>query len=256
MSLPPAEAAPNTSVDPSNKPTSAAVFSERYLTTTQEHFNNTFAVNAVGPYWLSASFLPLLEAWKSTPGGSKFAPQIVMTSSMNGWTKDLSTAGLSVPYAMSKSAIGHFTSSLAHDLLPLGIRVNGIAPGLFITEMTAPGTIDSAGISHLESKETGLIPLDKMPLFEIPCRQARNTGVPLLGGTNRDMGSLALFLTANWYVNGETVLIDGGVSFPLLHQLNFRPNLFSDSFETPIVVLKKFGNDMTINSVQKSGAWG
>lgn len=179
-----------------------------------------------------------------------------MTSSMNGWTKDLSTAGLSVPYAMSKSAIGHFTSSLAHDLLPLGIRVNGIAPGLFITEMTAPGTIDSAGISHLESKETGLIPLDKMPLFEIPCRQARNTGVPLLGGTNRDMGSLALFLTANWYVNGETVLIDGGVSFPLLHQLNFRPNLFSDSFETPIVVLKKFGNDMTINSVQKSGAWG
>lgn len=32
------------------------------------------------------------------------------------------------------------------------------------------------------------------------------------GGTNRDVGSLALFLVANWFVNGETVLIDGGVS--------------------------------------------
>lgn len=210
LSLPPAESAPNTSASPSTKPTSASAFADRYMAITQENFTNTFAVNSIGPYWLSAAFLPLLEAWKSTPGGSKFAPQIVMTSSMNGWTKDLSTAGLSVPYAMSKSAIGHFTSTLAHDLLPLGIRVNGIAPGLFITEMTAPGSIDAAGISHLESKETGTIPPERMPLFEVPCRQAPNTGVPLLGGTNRDMGSLALFLTANWYVNGETVLIDGG----------------------------------------------
>lgn len=31
------------------------------------------------------------------------------------------------------------------------------------------------------------------------------------GGTQRDIGSLALFLVANWFVNGETVLIDGGV---------------------------------------------
>lgn len=31
------------------------------------------------------------------------------------------------------------------------------------------------------------------------------------GGTQRDMGTLALFLVANWFVNGETVLIDGGV---------------------------------------------
>lgn len=26
------------------------------------------------------------------------------------------------------------------------------------------------------------------------------------------MGMLALFLVSNWFVNGETVLIDGGVS--------------------------------------------
>lgn len=211
LTFPPAVSAPNTSASPASKETSADLFAERYLAITQENFNNTFATNTIGPYWMSAAFLPLLEAWKSTPGGAKFAPQIVMISSMNGWTKDLSTAGFGIPYAMSKSAIGHFTSSLAHELLPLGIRVNGIAPGFFITELTAPGTMDTAGVSHLELKETGMIPPERLPPFDIPCRQAPDTGVSLIGGTNRDMGSLALFLTANWYVNGETVLIDGGI---------------------------------------------
>ncbi len=54
-----------------------------------------------------------------------------MTSSMNGWTKDPATAGFSFPYLYSKSAIGHATSTLAHELLPLGVRVNGIAPGMY-----------------------------------------------------------------------------------------------------------------------------
>ena len=52
--------------------------------------------------------------------------------------QDTSTAGLSFPYMMSKSAIGHATSSLAHELLPLGIRVNGIAPGLFPSNVRPP----------------------------------------------------------------------------------------------------------------------
>ncbi|THH11656.1 hypothetical protein EW145_g498 [Phellinidium pouzarii] len=210
MSEPPAQSAPNTSLSPSSNPTSATAFLERYWSVTQEAFDNTLRTNAIGPYWLSAAFLPLLEKWKNSEGGRKFAPQIVMTSSMNGWTKNLATGGHSFPYTMSKSAIGHFTSGLAHDLLPLGIRVNGIAPGWFITEMTALGSIDANGISHIDADETTKISEDKLPNFDIPTRQAPGTGVPVLGGTNRDMGSLALFLTVNWFVNGETVLIDGG----------------------------------------------
>ena len=60
--------------------------------------------------------------------GKKFVPQVIITSSMNGWTKDPATSGGSFPYLYSKSAIGHATGTLAHELLPLGIRVNGIAP--------------------------------------------------------------------------------------------------------------------------------
>ena len=104
----------------------------------EEQFDNVMHANAVGPYWLTFAFLPLLEKWKemgfTAANGRKFAPQIIMTSSMNGWTKDPATSGLTFPYLYSKSAIGHATSTLAHELLPLGIRVNGIAPGSCLEE--------------------------------------------------------------------------------------------------------------------------
>lgn len=77
--------------------------------------------------------------------------------------------------------------------------------GLFQTEMTAPGTADAVGLSH--------IPEDEKQDFEVPATQPPVVpeGKPPYGGSVRDMGSLALFLVGNWFVNGETVLIDGGV---------------------------------------------
>jgi len=192
----------------SAKPPSSATavaFREAYFDTVSEgDFDNSIRTNAAGPYWLTFAFLPLLENWKEYGGATrKFVPQVIMTSSMNGWTKDPATGATSFPYLYSKSALGHATASLAHELLPLGIRVNGIAPGLFVTEMTAPGTMDAVGQSHL--------PPDKSFPFEIPVSQPTEPGLQAeIGGTNRDMGSLVLFLVSNWFVNGETVLIDGG----------------------------------------------
>ncbi|KAJ7083413.1 NAD-P-binding protein [Mycena belliarum] len=157
----------------------------------QADFTDTLNTNAVGPYWLTFAFLPLLERWKAAAHGTKFAPQVVMTSSMNGWSKDPATCGFSFPYLFSKSALGHATASLAHELLPLGVRVNGIAPGLFPTQLITQSS-DSLGRSTFP------------PGFNPGCE------VPAGAGTPRDMGTLALFLVANWHVNGETVLIDGG----------------------------------------------
>ena len=119
------------------------------------------------------------------------------------YLQDPATAGSSFPYMYSKSAIGHATASLAHELLPLGIRVNGIAPGLFVSEMTAPGTADETGQSKF--------PANKAAAFEVPVSRPVAPGQQRVG-TNKDMGALVLFLVANWYVDGETVLIDGGVS--------------------------------------------
>ena len=120
----------------------------------------------------------------------------------------------------SKAAIGQATAALAHELLPLGIRVNGIAPGLFISEMSAPGTVDELGQSHFSP--------DSKFAFEVPTSRPVPPGT-WRSGSNKDMGALVLFLVSNWFVDGETVLIDGGVSAmlyirtaPLLTFLNLQ----------------------------------
>ncbi|KAJ7578539.1 hypothetical protein C8J56DRAFT_797491 [Mycena floridula] len=183
------------------KPESGATASEyvaRFFDDiSQEDFDNTLKTNAVGPYWLTFAFLPLLEKWNKSEEShtQKFAAGVIMTSSMNGWTKDSMTSGKSYPYLFSKSALGHATASLAHELLPLGIRVNGIAPGLFPTDMAIPGATDENGVTH--------VPEGFAPEFEVPAKLTTD-------GARRDMAGLALFLVANGYVNGETVLIDGG----------------------------------------------
>lgn len=56
---------------------------------------------------------------------------------------------------------------------------------------------------HMDENNTTTIAPDKKYSFEVP------TNNP--AGTRHDMGSLVLFLVTNWFVNGETVLIDGGV---------------------------------------------
>ncbi|KAJ7112562.1 NAD-P-binding protein [Mycena epipterygia] len=175
--------------------TAADYVSAYFDAVSQEDFTDVLSTNAVGPYWLTFAFLPLLESWKNSdaPAAKKFAPQVIMTSSINGWTKDPATGAFSFPYLFSKSALGHATASLAHELLPLGIRVNGIAPGMY-------HSVSSPWLSLTFVIQSRPFPHPALAGFQIP------SGV----GTPRDMGSLALFLVANWFVNGETVLIDGG----------------------------------------------
>lgn len=110
----------------------------------------------------------------------------------------------------SKAAIGQATSTLARELLPLGIRVNGIAPGLFVSGMSVPGSTDASGQSFSKNN---------VHPFAVPTSQLPGElgGPPNAGGSRRDVASLVLFLLSNWYVNGETVLIDGGVSIKFIY---------------------------------------
>ncbi|KAF8638200.1 hypothetical protein AX16_010546 [Volvariella volvacea WC 439] len=190
---------PSNALTPSSDVTAQDYMRELFDPVSEEDFGNVYHTNAVGPYWFSLAFLPLLEKWKKAPipAAKRFVPQVIMISSMNGWSKDAATCGFSFPYMFSKSAIGHATASLAHELIPLGIRVNGIAPGLFITQLSSPGPTDELGRGHLRLPEG----TTHSGSFTVPTGQT---------GSARDMGTLALFLVANWFVNGETVLIDGG----------------------------------------------
>jgi 3-oxoacyl-[acyl-carrier protein] reductase len=91
-------------------------------------------------------------------------------------------------YASSKGAIVTYTRALAKELGPLGIRVNGVAPGLIDTRF------------HVQ--------------FNTPeGRRAAVEGTPLRReGTAEDVANLVVFLASDKaaFITGETVQINGG----------------------------------------------
>lgn len=97
------------------------------------------------------------------------------------------------PYNASKGATVHLTRMLAHEVASSGlkIRVNGIAPGVFPSEMTAGESDEIQKSSILKEKYEGKVP----------------AGRP---GRDEDMAGAVLFTTANQYLNGQTIVVDGG----------------------------------------------
>jgi 3-oxoacyl-[acyl-carrier protein] reductase len=91
-------------------------------------------------------------------------------------------------YAASKGAVLTFTRSLAKEVGPLGIRVNGIAPGLIATRF------------H--------------DTFSTPeGRQATVNRTPLhREGQPEDVAGIALFLASPHasFIAGETIEVNGG----------------------------------------------
>lgn len=91
-------------------------------------------------------------------------------------------------YASSKGAIVTYTRALAKELGPLGIRVNGVAPGLIDTRF------------HVQ--------------FNTPeGRRSAVEGTPLRReGSAEDVANLVLFLASDKaaFITGETVQINGG----------------------------------------------
>lgn len=78
-------------------------------------FEVVMRVNLFAPVFLARAAVPLMEAGSS----------IITTTSIQGFDP---SAAL-VDYAMTKAALVAFTSALAEELGPRGIRVNAVAPG-------------------------------------------------------------------------------------------------------------------------------
>lgn len=93
------------------------------------------------------------------------------------------------PYAVSKAGVGTMTRALATEWGPRGVRVNGIAPGFILTDLT-------------------------QKLWSDPGMQAwgqANTPQGRLG-VPEDMVGAALFLAspASAFMTGQTLFVDGG----------------------------------------------
>jgi len=98
--------------------------------------------------------------------------------------------GILVPgYAAAKGGLAQVTKALANEWAPLGINVNGIAPGYISTDNTAP----------LRADETR----NRQILERIP---AARWGDPV------DVAGAAVFLAspASDYINGHILVVDGG----------------------------------------------
>ena len=142
-------------------------------------WEKTLNLNVRASYFTAQAFARELVA-RQRPGA------IVTTCSTNGFQPEED----STAYDVSKGAMVMLTRTLAQSLASHHIRVNGIAPGLIRTPLTA-GLNDAAKIRHYEKK----ILLGRL-------------------GEPDDCAGAAVFLLspAARYITGQILVVDGGLT--------------------------------------------
>jgi len=112
---------------------------------------------------------------------------IVNVSSMSGRVVNVPQHQAS--YNASKAAVDQLTKSLAVEWADLGVRVNAVAPGYFLSDMTRQFTDANP---ELAARWRAMIPLGRM-------------------GEPEDLDALVVYLSssASSYVTGQSIVIDG-----------------------------------------------
>lgn len=91
---------------------------------TIDGFDKQFNTNFRASYFLSKAFLEFKEKERSTSG------ELVFISSETG------NQAYDIPYGMTKAALNSLTRALSRKVYTSGIRVNAVAPGVTISDMT------------------------------------------------------------------------------------------------------------------------
>jgi ketoreductase RED2 len=140
------------------------------------HWEKVLRTNVVGTFLVSQAALPLLrqagDGW------------IINITSLAG----IRQTGSSLPYAVSKAALGHLTAIMAKHAEG-GVRVNAVAPGLVATPWTEQWHERKAGVELIA------------PLHRV--------------ATPDDIAEACVALATARYVTGQTLVVDGGLGLTI-----------------------------------------
>ncbi len=144
-------------------------------------WDKVFDLNVRGLFYLSQQ---VAKRMKEQGGGS-----IINISSISAWRCAPDAQEPVVAYNASKGAVISLTRDMAVKLAADNIRVNGIAPGAFLTDM----------MSHIVHDN------DKRSAFESAIPQQRS-------GNEDDIKGVVVFLAgpASAFITGQTLVVDGG----------------------------------------------
>jgi NAD(P)-dependent dehydrogenase (short-subunit alcohol dehydrogenase family) len=154
---------------------------EEFLEVDEDAFDRMMDINVKGVYFgAQAAAKRMVKA-----GGGR----IINISSVAG----LEGSGEFITYCGTKGAVRLLTYAMAAKLGPDGVRVNAIHPGLIETTMTT----EDYPIMGTDAEEDFL--------QSIPSRRA---------GQPEDVADTALYLASDLsdYVNGESLIVDGGMT--------------------------------------------
>ncbi|KAL2110589.1 hypothetical protein VUR80DRAFT_963 [Thermomyces stellatus] len=150
-----------------------------------EAFAKVIDLNVKSVFTTVRLFAPLLQAAATHEDPSR----VVVTGSTAGLGVGSLGQNATFGYSASKAAVIHLARNLALELGPRHITVNAIAPGFFPSKM-ANGLLELSGGQEKMAK--------KNPLGRL--------------GRPEDIAGAIVYLTsrAGAYVNGDTLVLDGG----------------------------------------------
>ncbi len=143
-------------------------------------FDRVIRVNLIGTFnmiRLAAAEMAKLEPVEGERG------VIISTASVAAYDGQIGQAA----YSASKGGVVAMTLPIARELAQFGIRVNAIAPGVFMTPMMA-------GLPQAAQDSLGA---------SVP--------FPARLGQPAEYAALAVHIVENGYLNGETIRIDGAL---------------------------------------------
>lgn len=146
-----------------------------------EFFAKTVAINLVGSFYVAKETANVMQNNEPNEEGERGV--IVSTASVAAYEGQIGQAA----YSASKGGIVSMTLPLAREFARIGVRVNTIAPGIFMTPMVAGMT------EELQASLGAQVPF------------------PPRLGRPEEYAEIVATIYTNTMINGETIRLDGAI---------------------------------------------